>query len=84
MTQTLAHGYSSQSTLREIFNEYPHDRVLMIFRSLCALVFDESSLSIVRGEDGRRWGDVGGAAGGARVSRSNACTVLCHTRASLW
>ena len=28
MTETLAHGYSSASTQRELSNEYQHDRVL--------------------------------------------------------
>ena len=27
MTETLAHGYSSESTQRELSNEYQHDRV---------------------------------------------------------
>ena len=27
MTETLAHGYSSESTQRELFGEYQHDRV---------------------------------------------------------
>ena len=27
MTETLAHGYSSDSTQRELSNEYQHDRV---------------------------------------------------------
>ena len=26
-TETLAHGYSSESTQQELFNEYQHDRV---------------------------------------------------------
>ena len=46
MTETLAHGYSSESTQRDLSNEYQQDRVLMVFRKslhLCAL--DESSLS---------------------------------------
>ena len=27
MTETMAHGYSSESTQRELSNEYEHDRV---------------------------------------------------------
>ena len=48
MTETLANGYSSETSQRELSNEYPHDRVKMIFIffALCAL--DESSLSIGR------------------------------------
>ena len=38
MTETLAYGYSSESTLRELFNGYQHDRVKMVFRNLCVLV----------------------------------------------
>ena len=29
MTETLANGYLSESTQRELSNEYQHDRVLM-------------------------------------------------------
>ena len=38
MTETLANGYSSESTERELSNEYQHDRVYMIFKNLCILV----------------------------------------------
>ena len=31
MTETLAHGYSSESTQRELSNEYQHDRVRWVF-----------------------------------------------------
>ena len=50
MTETLAHGYSSESTPRELSNEYQYDRVSMIFKNLCInpSALDESSLSIVR------------------------------------
>ena len=44
MTETLANGYSSESTQWELSNEYQHDRVLMIFKNLCTL--GKSSLSI--------------------------------------
>ena len=37
MTETLAHGYSSESTQRKLFNEYQHDRVYMVFKNLCVL-----------------------------------------------
>ena len=52
MTETLAHGYSSEITQRELSNEYQHGRVKMVskmFLRLCAL--DESSLSIGRVKD---------------------------------
>ena len=41
-TKTLAHGYSSESTQREIINEYKHDRV-KIFQKIFA-----SSLGLSR------------------------------------
>ena len=34
MTGTLANGYSFESIHRELYNEYQHDRVKMIFKSL--------------------------------------------------
>ena len=49
MTETLANGYSFESTQQEFSNEYQHDRVSMVFKKSfhpCAL--DESILSIVR------------------------------------
>ena len=39
MTKTLANGYSSESTHREPFNEYQHDRVKMFFKNRCMFVF---------------------------------------------
>ena len=47
MTETLGNWYSSESTRRELSNEYQFDRVKMIFKKslhLCAL--DDISLSI--------------------------------------
>ena len=38
MTETLPNGYSYESTQRELSNEYPHDRVRIVFKDLCALV----------------------------------------------
>ena len=38
MTETLAYGYSSESALRELSNEYQHDRVWMFFKNLCICV----------------------------------------------
>ena len=49
MTETLAHGYSSESTHREQTNEYQPDRVLDDFqKSLCPCALEECSLSIGR------------------------------------
>ena len=39
MTETLAHGHSSESIQREISNEYQNDRVRLVFNDLCLLVF---------------------------------------------
>ena len=38
MIETLANGYSSESSQRELSNEYQHDRVLMIFKKICILM----------------------------------------------
>ena len=47
--ETLAHGYLSESTQQELSNEYQHDKVWMVFKNLCILMFGmkfEISLSI--------------------------------------
>ena len=46
MTETLANGYSSESTQWELSYKYPQDLVLMMFMIICAL--DESNLSSKR------------------------------------
>ena len=38
MTETLAHGYSSESAQWELSVEYQHDRVKMFLKNLCILV----------------------------------------------
>ena len=49
MAETLAHRYSSESTQRELSNEYQHNRVKMVFKkTLRPYALDESSLSIIR------------------------------------
>ena len=52
MTETLAHGYSSESTEQELSDEYQHDRVFSkhdgFQRFLRSCSLDESSLSIGR------------------------------------
>ena len=37
MTDTLANGYSSESTQREPSNEYQYDRVKMVFKNILLL-----------------------------------------------
>ena len=39
MIEPLANGYSSESTQRELSNEYQHDRVYVVFKNLCIFVF---------------------------------------------
>ena len=49
MTETLANGYSSEITLRELSNEYQHDRVKMFFKNLCLLVLWTKVASALKG-----------------------------------
>ena len=39
MIETLAHGYSSESSQLELSNEYQHDRVQMVFNNLKEMIF---------------------------------------------
>ena len=38
MTETLANGYSSKSTQRELSNEYQYGRVQMFFQNIYVIV----------------------------------------------
>ena len=49
MTETLANGYSSESTHWELSNEYQHDRVEMVFKNLCILVIGTKVASALEG-----------------------------------
>ena len=49
MTETLAYGYSSESTHRELSNEYQHDRVKMVFKNVCILVLWRKVASALKG-----------------------------------
>ena len=49
MIETLANGYSSESTHRELSNEYPHDRVWMVFKNLCIIVLRTKVASALEG-----------------------------------
>ena len=49
MTVTLAHWYSSESTQCELSNEYQHDKVLRVFKNLCALVLWTKVASALEG-----------------------------------
>ena len=48
ITETLANGYSSESTHQELSKEYQHDGLNSFQKSLCSCALDESSLSIGR------------------------------------
>ena len=49
MTETLANWYSSESTQRELSNEYQHDMVRMVFKNLCVIVLLKKVASTVAG-----------------------------------
>ena len=55
--KTLANGYSSKSTQRELSYEYQHDRVSMVFKNLCVLVLWMKVASALEGLKGecKRW-----------------------------
>ena len=38
MTETQAHGFSSESYQRHLSNEYQHDTVKIFFKNICILV----------------------------------------------
>ena len=49
MTENLVNGYSSESTQRELSNEYQHDRVEMVFKNLSILVLWTKVASALEG-----------------------------------
>ena len=51
-TETLEHGHSSESTQRELSNEYQHDRVVMVFKDICGLVLWTEVASALGGFSG--------------------------------
>ena len=53
MTETLAHGYSSESTLQELSNKYQHNRVELVFKYLCVLVLWTKVSSALEGLSNR-------------------------------
>ena len=49
-TETLAYWYSSESTQRELCNEYQYDRVLLVcYQNLCVLVLWTKVASALEG-----------------------------------
>ena len=49
ITETLANGYSSESTRRELSNEYQDDKVSMVFQVSCILVLWTKVVSALEG-----------------------------------
>ena len=49
MTENLANGYSYESAQQELSNEYPHDRVQMVFNFFCVIVLWMKVASAVEG-----------------------------------
>ena len=49
ITETLANGYSSERTRRELSNEYQDDRVSMVFQESCILVLWTKVVSALEG-----------------------------------
>ena len=45
----MANGYSFESTQRELFNEYQHDRIWMVFENVCVRVLWKKVASALRG-----------------------------------
>ena len=49
MIETLANGYSSESTQRGLSNEYKYDRFEMVSKNLCILVLGTKVASALEG-----------------------------------
>ena len=49
MTETLANGYSSESTPQELSNEYQHDRVWIVFKDFYVLLLWMKVVSALEG-----------------------------------
>ena len=49
ITETLANGYSSESTRHKLSNEYQDDRVSMFFQEYCILVLRMKVFSALEG-----------------------------------
>ena len=52
MNETMAHGYSSESTQSELSNEYQHDRVKLVFKNTCVLVLWTKVVKTINEENG--------------------------------
>ena len=49
MTGTQAQRYSSERAQRELFNEYQHDKVYMVFKRFCIVVLWTKEASALEG-----------------------------------
>ena len=49
MTETLAHGWSSESIQQELPDEYQQERVYMVFKILCVLGLSMNEASALEG-----------------------------------
>ena len=49
MTETLAHGYASESSQRDLSSEYQHDRVQIFFKNMFVFQLWTSSIEWVKG-----------------------------------
>ena len=49
ISETMTYGYSSESTQRELSNEYQHDKVWKVSKNLCLLVLRRKVASILEG-----------------------------------
>ena len=55
ITETLANGYSSESTRRELSNEYQDDRVSIFFQESCIFVLWMKVVSALEGLKACGW-----------------------------
>ena len=46
MTETLANRYSSESTQRELSNEYKHERIKMIIKNPCVPMINWTKVAL--------------------------------------
>ena len=49
MTKTLSPRFSSESTQRELSNEYQHDKVYMVFKNVCVFELWTKVASALKG-----------------------------------
>ena len=78
ITETLANGYSYESTRQELSNEYQDDRVSMVFQELFILVLGTKVVSALEGLNIRARNKI-------FFSRESNCIfVACKKTLHLW